>query len=312
MKLSFSFLFLHHREKRTKSSQFGSSSTSIASEEEKHRLFDPSDSDDAPLFSFKSSLLNERDRIALSKFADWGLGEDPSSAHFMLRKKAIVYVMMIDGQVYCLQRNNFHQSQKYNDFSGGYKRYYSTLPENLVQDHLADVIKEFVQTYNLPNYACILLQLQRSLTPGTSFLEIFHPIFGISSEKNRNAADITGQGIHTDGADRAGIICIDRVNVEGAENALYADLEGKDELFSSSVLKEGDALFFKDNSLYHSVSDAKPIDPKKDLKRTVVIMHYPGLHYLTGNDNASNLLKRRSSEIKLRDLDSSNEFTSQK
>lgn len=104
----------------------------------------------------------------MSEYAKTNLGEDPSSKFFIPRQKSIAYIMWIDGHPYALQQNFFLQNAKYNDFSGGYKRYYNIMPDWLIQDHMKDLLKTFVETYKLPNYACILVQLQKSIVSANS------------------------------------------------------------------------------------------------------------------------------------------------
>eukprot|EP00537_Pseudo-nitzschia_pungens_P011673 CAMPEP_0172386154 /NCGR_PEP_ID=MMETSP1061-20121228/3744_1 /TAXON_ID=37318 /ORGANISM="Pseudo-nitzschia pungens, Strain cf. pungens" /LENGTH=304 /DNA_ID=CAMNT_0013115439 /DNA_START=139 /DNA_END=1056 /DNA_ORIENTATION=- len=247
-----------------------------------------------PIFEFERAAISEKKRIELMSFAIDGLGDDPSSKHFMARKKSIVYVMVIDDQVYCLQTDYFIQSASYNDFSGGCKRCYRLLPEKLVQKTLSKFVINFAKRFDIPNYAIILMQLQSSIQEISASGD---------DEKQESSTDVTGQGIHTDGTSFAAILCVERSNVNGAYNSLYADLQGEETLLPPTVLEEGDALYFEDKSLYHYVSDAKPIDAEKDLKRTVLTMHYPCGHLLTGEKNPDNELKRLDSKIKLRNED---------
>lgn len=248
------------------------------------------------LFEHQKSAITDESRAALLDYSTNGLGIDPSSEHFMQRKKSIAYAIVVKGQVFCLQTDWFLQPAKYNDFSGGYKRSYKLLPEKLVRKELSDFVLSFHRKFNLPDGAIILLQLQQSIveTNAANDDNGGHP----SSNKN----DITGQGIHTDGLDCAAILCIERTHVKGALNSLYADLDGEETILEPINLCEGDALFFQDNSLYHYVSDAEPIDSSKDLKRTVLIAHYPSHFLLTGKENFRNVLKRKDSFIKLRQM----------
>lgn len=86
----------------------------------------------------------------------------------------------------------------------------------------------------------------------------------------------------------------------GAESSLYSDLNGEGVLLEPTSLEEGDALFFRDNSLYHYVSDMKPADRDVDLKRTVLLVHYPARMVLTGETNKRNTMKSNDSKIQLR------------
>ena len=283
--------------KRNHDPDHGKDSTDAGPEQVEHgsvSSHEPASLSSSRLFEHQKSAITELSRAALLDYSIIdGLGIDASSEYFMQRKKSIAYAIVIKGQVFCLQTNWFLQPAKYNDFSGGYKRSYKLLPEALVRKHLSDFILSFHRKFNLPDGAIILLQLQQSIVET-----------GASGDKSTrcssNANDITGQGIHTDGLDCAAILCIERTNVNGALNSLYADLDGETTLLEPTTLCEGDALFFQDNSLYHYVSDAQPIDTSEDLKRTVLIAHYPSHVLLTGKENPRNSLRRKESLIKLR------------
>ena len=68
---------------------------------------------------------------------------------------------------------------------------------------------------------------------------------------------MTGQGIHTDGADRAMLVCLHRGDkIEGAENVFHASLDGMEPLCEELPLQNREGLYFKDNSLYHTVTRA--------------------------------------------------------
>ena len=156
----------------------------------------------------------------------------------------------------------------------------------------------------MPDGAIILLQLQQSIVETGASKNADDK----SRHPSSNGNDITGQGIHTDGLDCVAILCIERFNVKGALNSLYADLDGEETLLEPMTLYEGDALFFQDNSLYHYVSDAEPIDSSKDRKRTVLVALYPSHVLLTGKENPRNSLRRKESFIKLREVSSSDGY----
>ena len=238
-----------------------------------------------PLFKIEPSLICPRDLEALCKYSQAELGEDPSSQYFIPRQKSIGFVVYIDGEFFALQQNFFIQNAKYNDFSGGYKRFYKTLPDWLIQGHMKNALKAFVDTYQLPNYACILVQLQKSTIPAGMDIANF---------------DITGQGIHTDGAERAMLVCVERKNVSGGSNCLYEDINGAKKILPQTVLEKGDSLFFKDNEIYHYVNDTKPKDCSKDMTRTMLLAHYPANDFLSGKENPHNQLLRGEAVHKLR------------
>ena len=135
------------------------------------------------------------------------------------------------------------------------------------------VLNLFKSTNNIPDNEPILVQVQQShVTADTAGM------------------CLTGQGIHSDGADRAMLVCLERTNITGAESAIYADLEGKRSLIDPFVLKEGQAMLWHDNQVFHDVQPVQVIDAEQEGTRTVLIAHYPAIHYLKGTVNTNNTL----------------------
>lgn len=202
------------------------------------------------------------------------LGPDPSSDYFTARTKNIAYALCINGDWFQIRAHCFTQPEQYNDFSGGYKRCYREMPKEFLESEATKkALNAFKSAYNIPDNEPILIQVQRS---------------HVTAE---NAGQcLTGQGIHSDGADRALLICLERDNITGAENAIYADLEGANSLIHPFVLKEGQALLWHDNQVFHDVQPAQVADATTQGSRTVLIAHYPAAQYLNGTVNPNNTL----------------------
>lgn len=203
------------------------------------------------------------------------LGVDPSSDYFTKRTKNIAYVMCINEEWFQLDAQCFTQPEKYNDFSGGYKRCYQKMPQQFLKcEATKKVLNTFKSTYNIPDRELILVQVQKSHVT------------------NENAGKcLTGQGIHTDGADRAMLVCLERHNIAGAESAIYADLDGKRSLINPFILAPGSAMLWHDNHVFHHVQPARVVEPDNESTRTVLIAHYPAIHYLQGTVNPNNTLQ---------------------
>ena len=62
-------------------------------------------------------------------------------------------------------------------------------------------------------------------------------------------------------------------------------------------------MLWHDNHVFHDVQPARVIDPEKEGIRTVLIAHYPAIHYLRGTVNPHNTLGTKTVEIgrRLRD-----------
>ncbi len=234
-------------------------------------------------FAFTMPLLNKSEEHEL--IASCGeLGADPSSEYFTKRTKNIAFVMCIEGQWFQMRANHFIQPEHYNDFSGGYKRSYREFPKTFLECKATQkVLSTFKALNDIPDGELILIQVQSSLV-------------------SENDADrcLTGQGIHSDGADRAMVVALARENITGAENAVYADLKGEQTLVEPFTLEEGHALLWQDNSVFHYVGPAQVIDPRREGVRTVLIAHYPATQYLSGKINPNNSLKTNEVEESLR------------
>ena len=202
------------------------------------------------------------------------LGPDPSSDYFTTRTKNVAYVLCINGEWFQIRAHCFNQSKEYNDFSGGYKRCYREMPKQFLEcEATKKVLNAFKSAYNIPDNEPILVQVQES---------------HVTAENSGQC--LTGQGIHSDGADRAILVCLERKNIDGAENAIYADLEGKRALIDPFVLNEGHALLWHDNKVFHDAKPAQVVSSETEGNRTVLIAHYPAIHYLTGTVNPNNTL----------------------
>ena len=251
----------------------------------------PGDWDGKPLFEHIPETMSEEERQHILQHVV--LSDDPSSKHFARREKAIRFATVINGRVQTFTQNYFLQDVEYNDFSGGYRRYYALINEELFEPGapIAKVVLNFAKYYSIPEKTAILIQIQTN---------IFDQLEGAKSR-----ASVTGQGIHTDGADRAMIVCLHRGELlEGCENVFHGSLNGMEELSDEIPLKDREGLFFKDNSLYHTVTRAGIRGKHKNLEqisRTSMIMHAPAEIYMQGLSNPNNNLGANEAEVQLRD-----------
>uniref|UniRef100_A0A7S4MB09 2OG-Fe dioxygenase family protein n=1 Tax=Odontella aurita TaxID=265563 RepID=A0A7S4MB09_9STRA len=241
-----------------------------------------------PSFEFSERFLSSDVCKRVMQKVDLGL--DPSSEHFAERHKAIRFVTVINRRVQCFSQDYFVQNEDYNDFSGGYKRHYKLIEEDACIA-LQETVLKFTDYYSIPEKTVILLQIQTSI---------------VKTQHKMRRESVTGQGIHTDGADHALLVCLHRGSgVEGAMNQFHANLDGSEPLCEPKILEQGTAAFFKDNELYHHVSpiclnEAMSSSEKDGNTRTILLLHSPAEIYMQGFSNKLNLLTRRDSAVKLR------------
>eukprot|EP00438_Fugacium_kawagutii_P004445 Skav232368 [mRNA] locus=scaffold1077:2399:2962:+ [translate_table: standard] len=143
----------------------------------------PGDWDGLPLFEHVQEALSEEERKQILQ--NVVLSEDPSSKHFAKREKAIRFATIINGRVQTFTQNYFLQDVDYNDFSGGYRRYYGLINDELFEPDapIAKVVLNFAKYYGIPEKPAILVQIQTN-------------IFDQAEYKKKSRASVTGQGIH--------------------------------------------------------------------------------------------------------------------
>lgn len=223
--------------------------------------------------AFCAPLLSKNEAEELAE-ASGDLGVDPSSDSFAQRRKNIGFVICISGTWFQINHDYFNQAQDYNDFSGGYRRYYRQLPSAFIQSDVSQkLLNRFQKIYSIPDGKLVLVQVQSSV---------------VSPDDEGQC--LTGQGIHSDGADRAMLACLKRENVFGARNAVFFDSLGKQMVVPPTTLEEGEVLFWEDNAVYHYVEPAQLLDDSHSGERTVLIAHYPAEHYISGHSNLNNKL----------------------
>lgn len=202
------------------------------------------------------------------------LGDDESSINFATRRKNIAFVLRVGDKWLQVRQNYFNQAEAYNDATGGYRRYYRELPSTFVEDQsVIKLLNAFVKKFNIPDGEMSLVQVQTSVI-----------------RKQDEGKCLTGQGIHSDGADVAMLAVLRRQNVAGARSAVFGDPWGCQTLFGPQPLRAGEVMFWQDNAVYHYVEPARLLDQAEGGLRTVLIAHYPARHYITGEKNRSNNL----------------------
>lgn len=113
---------------------------------------------------------------------------------------------------------------------------------------------------------------------------------GKDHEDNQESEDVTGQGVHTDGANNQGIFCIERINTRGAETQFYADKDGSHPLTKPFVLEPKQGVLFKDNKMYHTVHKMSKSDAAFGARRTVLLISDFAEMFLLGKKNPTNIL----------------------
>ena len=187
-----------------------------------------------------------------------------------------------DGKWRKLSQNYFNQPIIYNDnpVQGGIKRSYKLLSDDVVESPVfKKILGDFTKQFS-------------SIGPGTVVLAQLQT----TTEWATNG-DVTEQGIHTDGADVAMIVCLERKNVmEGtATNTLYEDVKGERIVMGPQTLEEAEAVFWIDSAIYHDVTNISPkFKENGPAVRTVLLLHADASFLLDGIKNEKNNLPGRN------------------
>lgn len=199
------------------------------------------------------------------------LGPDPS---VQSRTKSTCYVMLDNtGTFRRLSQNYFIQSKSYNGnpLQGGNRRYYELLSEEVITSApMVKLLEMHKRKFNHKPGTIMLIQIQ-------------------TTHEERKNGDVTEQGIHTDGADEAALVCLERKNASGACTEVYEDIRGERPLLQDKILRPGDALWFRDNQVYHNVTPISPKDPSEGpALRTMLLMHTDAAYLMDGLENKNN------------------------
>lgn len=133
-------------------------------------------------------------------------------------------------------------------------RYYDPLPpEFLGRADVKAFVRAWAMLWNLQPNEPILMQ--------------------ITGVRGQGQVDpLQGQGIHADGCKALSILVLQRKNVSGGANHLYADNTGIQSLLDVT-LQEGDILHLHDDRLYHSIDAIAQQDPDAAFERFIIIIN---------------------------------------
>jgi hypothetical protein len=159
-----------------------------------------------------------------------------------------------------LPHSRLFQSKQYNPILGDVVREYEELEDEMVElEDFKNIILEFFafcQLCSTSNEVGI-----HQIRTTTSIGQIGNP---------------APEGIHRDGVDLVGIICINREGIEGGETYLYKD-KNSSPVFQK-ILNPGELLIFNDRQFFHYTSPIKPTTDRQGI-RDVFVLTSPGLSF---------------------------------
>ncbi|EKU99214.1 hypothetical protein Lepto7375DRAFT_1232 [Leptolyngbya sp. PCC 7375] len=136
----------------------------------------------------------------------------------------------------------FYQSKTYNQLLGNVKRDYEELSVAMVQ---SEAFKQTVLTF---------FEFCQQCSP---FREVGVHQIRITTDLS-HSGNPAPEGIHHDGVDLVGILCIARQGVSGAETQLSV-VKGADPMLRK-VLNPGEFLVFNDHQFFHYTTPIVPVE----------------------------------------------------
>lgn len=158
-----------------------------------------------------------------------------------LRAYSLLNVMNINN-ISIIGDIGFYQSNKYNKYNGNILRNYSNISNDILNDTSFKFLVNKFKEIASKNMNCIIDYIQ---------------IHQIRVYGNENNVNLVPEGIHQDGYNIIGMVCIMRKNIKGAISNIYDN--NKDEIYNIE-LQEGELLILNDNKLYHDVTNIELIN----------------------------------------------------
>ncbi len=155
----------------------------------------------------------------------------------------------------------FRQSDKYNTILGNIERDYQELSKELIKEQsFKEILKKF-------SNHCLNKSNFKSLEIGVHQIRIT-----CSINQNGNP---TPEGIHQDGMNKIGILCINRHQIEGGKTSLF--YPNKERLVFQAKLYPGQLLILDDQKVWHHTSLIKPTPLSTNGFRDVFIFTQPSM-----------------------------------
>lgn len=147
---------------------------------------------------------------------------------------------VVEGQLKQLPHSLFYQSDAFNALLGNIQRDYAELDDALIQ---LDGFKRAVMTFWDFCQRCSPLN-----TIGVHQIRI--------TASNQEQGNPAPEGLHQDGVDMVGVLCIDRTNIVGGETQLYPSQQSSP--IFQKILNPGELLVFNDHQFFHFTTPVKP------------------------------------------------------
>ena len=188
-------------------------------------------------YSVDYTLKNNISDKVINSFDDLPIDKYYNNKRYRAFSLLNVNNLNTENKVEIVDNLNFYQSITYNHGNnGGIIREYSNISNILIEDMtFKNFLKIFVNT------------IERNISMKCEYIQI-HQI-RVYCDKISNKLP---EGIHKDGFNMVGILCITRENIKNDNNKIYDDNK---KLVFNRQIEPGEFLIINDNKYYHEISE---------------------------------------------------------
>ena len=187
----------------------------------------------------KGKVSKEHLKLISDSYND--LGKDPYTN--IQRYRALSRFNIEVGNIKKLPNLALKQPRSSNSLFGEVARQFGDIERQIISsESFQNIFRNMIKNFQLDNINDYQIWVHQIRT------RIGEPI---------HAKTITPEGIHRDDAEKVGIVCVNRNDLQGAANRFYWN-RSKESLFHKCNLDSGDLVIFDDNKMWHDVSQAVP------------------------------------------------------
>ncbi|MBE9179578.1 2OG-Fe dioxygenase family protein [Oculatella sp. LEGE 06141] len=173
------------------------------------------------------------------------------------RFRRFSHFQISNGHLVQLPHAAFFQSKAHNPLLGDVTREYLELEDELIQ---------------LSDFQMLVLEFFEFCQRCSSSNEV--GVHQIRITADHHLGNPAPEGIHRDGVDLVGIVCVNRDNIDGGETHLYQASDRS--LVFAKVLNPGELLLVNDRQFFHFTTPIQARSPQEGV-RDVFVFTCPGL-----------------------------------
>jgi len=221
----------------------------------------------------------------------------PTDPYFPQRKKGVCYASLdSQGRVQVSPDSFILQSDEVNLVTGGLRREYEPMPDELLQSPaFHQILRTFKDRCGIPDDSSIIANVHVTLPTEMTLLK--QPACGLKGRRQT----VTGQGVHQDGVKYAAVFCLSRSEVDGVVNYIFEEGHGgcpakcigaEGNVLMEKTLAPNEMVVWDDEKVWHYVSPPSFLSDQGE--RTAIVMGWPGSTSLDASVFSTFITRARS------------------